>query len=55
MSMDEAIAIARRTLADHYDLYLMDNKMHGRNHAADTAADAYNRLAEFDLAMMGAP
>ena len=53
MSMADAIAIARRTLAEYYNLYLLDNKMHGRDHESDKAAAAYNRLAEFDLGMMG--
>lgn len=51
MTLAEAIAVARRTLAEHYNLVLIDGKMHGHNEAAD----AYNRLAEFDLGMMGAP
>jgi len=46
MTMAEAVGIARRTLAEHYDLYLIDSKMNGRNLEGHKAADAYNKLAE---------
>lgn len=41
MSLGEAIGVARRTLAEHYNLTLIDGKMHGDY----IAADAYNVLA----------
>ena len=41
MTISEAVGFARRTLAEHYNLVLIDGKMHG-----DTeAANAYNKLA----------
>ena len=41
MSLGEAIGVARRTLAEHYNLTLIDGKMHGDH----VAANAYNVLA----------
>lgn len=43
MTMVEAIAVARRTLAKHYRLVLIDGKMGGHYEAAD----AYNTLAKY--------
>ena len=51
MSMADAVHIARETLAEHHKLFLIDGKMTGHH----KAAAAYNRLAEYDLMMMGAP
>ena len=41
MTLGEAIGVARRTLAEHYNLTLIDGKMHGDY----VASDAYNVLA----------
>jgi hypothetical protein len=41
MTLSEAVAVARRCLADHYNLQLINGKMHGHNEAAA----AYNKLA----------
>lgn len=52
MDLTEAIRIARKTLAEHFDLKLRDTPKGGRMFGVGTdeateAADAYNTLAAF--------
>lgn len=47
MTMVEAIAVARRTLAEHYRLVLIDGYHNGQMSGHYEAADAYNTLAKY--------